>query len=42
MIFDSYWPGGTMNTAWFKNVVGLLTEMASARIATPIRVEPGS
>ncbi len=36
MIFDSYWPGGTRNTAWWKNVTGLLTEVASARIATPI------
>ena len=41
MIFDSYWPGGTRNTAWWKNVVGLLTEVASARIATPIYVDPG-
>ncbi len=41
MIYDSYWPGGTRNTAWWKNVVGLLTEVASARIATPIYIEPG-
>ncbi len=41
MIFDSYWPGGTRNTAWWKNVTGLLTEVASADIATPIRIEPG-
>jgi len=41
MIFDSYWPGGTRNTAWWKNVVGLLTEVASARIATPLTIEPG-
>ncbi len=41
MIYDSYWPGGTRNTAWWKNVTGLLTEVASARIATPIRIEPG-
>ena len=41
MIFDSYWPGGTRNTAWWKNVTGLLTEVASARIATPIYIEPG-
>ncbi|MEA2599429.1 MAG: hypothetical protein QOF89_421 [Acidobacteriota bacterium] len=41
MIFDSYWPGGTRNTAWWKNVTGLLTEVASARIATPMRIEPG-
>ncbi len=41
MIFDSYWPGGTRNTAWWKNVTGLLTEVASVRIATPIYIEPG-
>lgn len=41
MIYDSYWPGGTRNTAWWKNVTGLLTEVASARIATPIYVDPG-
>jgi len=41
MMFDSYWPGGTRNTAWWKNVTGLLTEVASARIATPIYIEPG-
>jgi zinc carboxypeptidase len=41
MIYDSYWPGGTRNTAWWKNVTGLLTEVASAGIATPIYIEPG-
>ncbi len=41
MIFDSYWPGGTRNTAWWKNVTGLLTEVASVRIASPIYVDPG-
>ncbi len=41
MIFDSYWPGATRNTAWWKNVTGLLTEVASARIATPIFIDPG-
>ncbi len=39
MIYDSYWPGGTRNTAWWKNVVGLLTEVASARIASPVTVD---
>ena len=39
--FDGYWLGGTRNTGWYKNVVGLLTEAASARIATPIYVDPG-
>ena len=38
--FDAYWPGGTKNTAWFKNVVGVLTELASVNIASPIYVEP--
>jgi len=32
--FDAYWPGGTKNTAWYKNISGLLTEVASARLAT--------
>jgi hypothetical protein len=38
--FDAYWPGGTKNTACLKNVIGLLTEVASARIATPVEVDP--
>lgn len=41
MIYDSYWPGGTRNTAWWKNVAGLLTEVASVRIATPVYIDPG-
>jgi hypothetical protein len=41
MIFDSYWPGGTRNTAWWKNVTGLLTEVASANIASPTYIDPG-
>ena len=36
--FDAYWPGGTRNTGWWKNVFGLLTETASARIATPVDI----
>ena len=39
--FDAYWPGGTKNTAWYKNISGLLTEVASARLATPITIAPG-
>jgi len=39
-VFDAYWPGGTKNTAWWKNISGLLTEVASARFATPVRIEP--
>lgn len=38
--FDAYWLGGTRNTGWWKNVTGLLLETASARIATPIQIDP--
>ncbi|HEX9983351.1 MAG TPA: M14 metallopeptidase family protein [Thermoanaerobaculia bacterium] len=38
--FDAYWIGGTRNTGWWKNVTGLLLEIASAKIATPLYVEP--
>jgi len=38
--FDAYWPGGTRNTGWWKNMYGVLTEVASAKIATPIDVTP--
>ncbi|HWR37768.1 MAG TPA: M14 metallopeptidase family protein [Clostridia bacterium] len=38
--FDAYWPGGTRNTAWWKNITGLLIEVASARMATPLEVAP--
>lgn len=38
--FDAYWPGGSKNTAWFKNVVGILTEMSSTKVASPIYIEP--
>lgn len=37
-VFDSYWPGGTRTAAW-KNIVSLLTEMASCNIATPIFID---
>lgn len=38
--FDAYWIGGTRNTGWWKNITGLLLETASARIASPMFVEP--
>ncbi|MGQ9495262.1 MAG: M14 family metallopeptidase [Thermoanaerobaculaceae bacterium] len=38
--FDGHWIGGTRNTAWWKNIVGVLTETASAALATPIWVDP--
>jgi hypothetical protein len=37
--FDDYWPGSTETSIW-KGVISLLTEAASARIATPLYVEP--
>lgn len=38
--FDVSWPGGSKNTAWWKNVTGVLTEVASVRLATPVEVPP--
>ncbi|HUP49332.1 MAG TPA: M14 metallopeptidase family protein [Thermoanaerobaculia bacterium] len=38
--FDAYWLGGTRNTGWWKNITGLLLEVASARMATPVYIEP--
>jgi hypothetical protein len=38
--FDAYWLGGTRNTGWWKNITGLLLEVASARMATPVFVDP--
>ena len=38
--YDAYWTGGTKNTGWWKNMAGLLTEVASARFATPVRISP--
>ncbi|MGZ4788386.1 MAG: M14 family metallopeptidase [Terriglobales bacterium] len=38
--YDAYWPGAVDGTAWWKNVFGLLTEAASARVASPIEIPP--
>lgn len=38
-LFDDYWPGSTETCIW-KNVIGMLTECASAKTATPVYVEP--
>lgn len=38
-LFDDYWPGSTETCIW-KNVIGFLTEAASAKTATPIYIEP--
>ncbi|MFC1563248.1 M14 family metallopeptidase, partial [candidate division KSB1 bacterium] len=34
--YTGWWEGGFLMTAWFHNVIGLLTEAASVRIASPI------
>jgi hypothetical protein len=36
--YDNYWPGATDGTAMFKNIFGMLVEVASARIASPIEI----
>jgi len=38
-LFDDYWPGSTETCIW-KNVIGMLTEGASVRVATPVFIEP--
>lgn len=38
-LFDDYWPGATETCIW-KNVIGMLTEAASVKYATPIYIEP--
>lgn len=38
-LFDDYWPGSTETCIW-KNVIGFLTECASAKLATPVYVDP--
>ena len=37
-LFDDYWPGSTATAEW-KNMVGMLTEGASVRGATPLYIE---
>lgn len=34
--FTHWWQGGFLRTAWFHNTVGILSELASARLASPI------
>jgi hypothetical protein len=38
-IYDDYWPGSTETCIW-KNTIGMLTEAASAREASPVYIEP--
>ncbi len=39
MLFDDYWPGSTETCIW-KNVIGMLSEAASVRDASPVYIEP--
>lgn len=38
--FDAYYPGSVDSNPEFKNVFGLITEAASARLATPMDLDP--
>jgi hypothetical protein len=38
--FTGWWIGACDDTSWLHNVVGLLSEAASVRVATPIYIEP--
>jgi hypothetical protein len=39
--FDAYWEGSSVMTPWWHNQIGILSEMASVNVASPIYVEPG-
>ncbi len=41
-IFTGEWPGSVRSTGFWHNMLGLLSEVASARIATPLYFAPGS
>jgi hypothetical protein len=38
--FTGWWIGACDDTSWLHNTVGILSEMASVKLATPIYVEP--
>ncbi len=38
--FTGWWIGACDDTSWLHNSIGLLSEMASVRVATPIYVDP--
>lgn len=38
--YTGWWIGACDDTSWLHNVVGLLSEMASVRVATPLYIEP--
>ncbi|MGD1048513.1 MAG: M14 family zinc carboxypeptidase [Candidatus Krumholzibacteriaceae bacterium] len=39
--YDAYWEGSSNQVGWWHNQIGLLSEAASANIASPIYIEPG-
>ncbi len=39
--YTGWWIGSASDTPWLHGTIGLLSEMASARIASPIYIEPG-
>jgi len=39
--FTGWWIGACDDTSWLHNTIGILSEMASVRGATPINIEPG-
>lgn len=41
-IFTAEWPGSVRSTGFWHNMLGILSEVASARIATPLYFPPGS
>jgi len=38
--YTGWWIGACDDTSWLHNVAGMLSEMASVRVATPIYIEP--
>jgi len=38
--YTAWWIGACDDTSWLHNVVGLLSEMASVRVASPVHIEP--
>lgn len=41
-IYDTWWHGGMRTTPYRHNMVGILTEAASARLASPVFIDPDS
>lgn len=39
-MYDTWWHGGFRTAPYFHNAVGILTEAASARLMTPVKVTP--